>query len=312
MRKFAKGPAITAAVLSIFLLLSLLINLVNYLSIPGIKPLDYLTLALSFLATILLVIALFRGKADAFGAVACFAHVPVALMALVSSIISCAVPVRYLGLSRAATVEFIGYTAQALANLLKLAAFLMMAIQCLRKKVRKSTACILLPIVSAVFLLVSIVLTLYVTYGRMGIRLDRFSSLPVTVIATVIGTLVGSIIGVLPQIITGLAFGKLRAEDPAAVQAPLYQQYQLPQYQQPQYQAPQYQQPQYQQPQYQQPQYQAPQYQAPQYQAPQYQAPQYQAPQYQAPQYQAPQHQAPQYQAPQYQEQPTVIDHNYQ
>ena len=282
MRKLAKGPAIAAAVLSIFGLISLVTSFVNYLRIPGITPATYTTLALTFIATVLLVVVLFRRKADTFAAVVCFAHIPAAILATITAIISCTHPARYLS-NPTALLQFIGYSAQALANLLKIAAFVMMALQCFRKKDEKSSICFILPIVSAVLLVASTTLSLYVTYSRAGIQLSY-------VIGALIGAIVGSIIGALPQVFTGIAFSKIRTVDQAPqFQAPLYQQYQMPQ-QQPLYQ--QYQMPQ--QPQYQQPQYQAPQYQAPQYQAPQYQAPQYQPPQYQPPQYQAPQYQPPQ------------------
>jgi len=302
MRKLAKGPALAAAIISIFGLLGIIVNFVNYLKVPHMPAMSYVTLALGFVSTVLLVVVLFRGKADTFAAVACFAQLPSALLALISAIGSCILPARHLSVAAART-DLITYVLLALFNILKIAAFVMMALQCLRKEARKSTVCTLLPVVAIVLFAVYTVFNLKMTYGRMGLSLGDFFDLPAYAIGQIVGAFIGSILGALPLVFSGIAFGKVTAGEEVSAQqyqAPLYQQYQMPQ--QPQYQAPQYQAPQYQAPQYQQPQYQAPQYQQPQYQAPQYQQPQYQAPQYQQPVYQAPQYQQPVYQAPQYQQ----------
>ena len=294
MRKLAKGPAIAAAVLSILTVLGIVINFVNYLNVPHITVLSYVSLGLNFVGTVLLIVVLFRGKADTFAAVACFAQLPSILLNVISSVVTIVNLASLIGVHSELSYIVYGNIAGVLANLLRLALFVLMALQCIRRDVRKNTVCIILPIIVAVLATAQVFITLPTSYG---VRLGDLFDLSPYMIGTVVGAIIGGILGALPLIFTGMAFGKLRTGEQAP-QVPLYQQYQQPPYQQyQQYQVPQ--QPQYQAPQYQAPQYQAPQYQAPQYQAPQYQAPQYQAPQYQAPQYQAPQYQAPQYQPPQ-------------
>ena len=294
MRKLAKGSAIAAAVLSILTVLGIVINFVNYLKNPYITPATYVTLALTFIGTVLLTVVLFRGKADTFAAVACFAQIPASLLNVISSVFTIVNFVDVMGIHSELRYLVYGNIVGVLLNILRIAVFVLMALQCIRKDARKNTLCVILPIAVAVLTVAQAFITLPTSYG---IKFGDLFDLSPYMLGMVVGAIIGTALGTLPLIFAGMAFGKIRSdgEFPAQQpQVPLYQQYQAPQYQQPQYQQPQYQAPQYQQPQYQQPQYQAPQYQAPQYQAPQYQAPQYQQPQYQAPQYQPPQYQPPQ------------------
>ena len=295
MRKLAKGPAIAAAILSTLTVLGLVINFVNSLSNPHTTVLNYVSQALGFIGTVLLIVVLFRGKADTFAAIGCFANIPTFLLSVINSVSSVITFSQLIHAYDFAASYLVSNAINALASLLKIAIFVLMALQCFRKDDRKNTLCVILPIVAAVLVIVQTIFSATASSGRTLASLFENAYL--------IGTIIGTVIGSLPLIFAGMAFGNIRTEDPAAVQAPLYQQYQQPPYQEYQrYQAaPQYQQPQYQAPQYQQPQYQAPQYQAPQYQPAQPQAPQYQAPQYQPAQPQAPQYQQPQYQQPQYQ-----------
>ena len=258
MRKLAKGSAIAAAILSIFAILSIVINLVTYLNNSYTTTLSYVILGLNFIGTVLLTVVLFRRKADTFAAVACFANIPGALASTIAAILSVNTFSRLLGQFPEASTFLVSNIFTLLYSLLKVAVFVLMALQCFRKDDRKNPICVILPIVVAVLIIAQAFVTLPTNYG---IRLSDLSHASPYVIGMIVGAIIGTALGCLPLIFAGMAFSKIRAVDPAAVQAPLYQQYQQPQYQQ----------------------YQAPQYQAPQYQAPQYQAPQYQQPQYQAP-----------------------------
>ena len=309
MRKLPKGSAITAGVLFMLsAVFSVVSALITYSRIPSVPTINYVTTIVPCVTTVLLAVALFRGKADTLAGVFCLLNIPMALYGIIGNISAIGIYVAR---------NWVPYTVTAiiaiLMHLTKIGAFALMAVQCFRKAPRKNSLCTVLALVAGI---VSVLYTIWnsmassIMYGGYAAIGKLFThNLP-----GMIGTIIGAVIGAIPLILAGVAFAKVEtgetapansyAQQMAQFQAAQYQaQYQQPQYQQPQYQAPQYQQPQYQTPQYQQPQYQAPQYQQPQYQAPQYQAPQYQAPQYQAPQYQQPQYQAPQYQAPQYQPQ---------
>ena len=278
MRRLAKGPAIAAAILSILTVAGFVINFVNYLKLPYITALSYVTLALSFLGTVLLIVVLFRGKADTFAAIGCFAQLPATILTIVSSVSSVITVSQIMRQYPLARSHFAGNIVAVVAALLTAAAFVLMALQCLRKSAGKNAICIILPIAAAVLSTAQIILVLPSSTGfTIGELFDRPSAY---MIGAFVGAVLGAVIGALPLLFTGMAFGKLKTGEEAPAQQPQVPLYM--QYQQPQHQAPQYQQPQYQVPQYQQPQYQAPQYQQPQYQVPQYQVPQYrpaQAPQ---------------------------------
>lgn len=298
MRKLPKGAAVTAGVLFILsAVIALASNLISYSRMPTVPTINYITAIVPCVTTVLLAVALLRGKADVLAGIFCLLNIPMALYGIIGNISAIGM---YLARG------WVPYTVNAilaiLMHLTKIAAFAMMAVQCFKKAPRKNGLCTVLALVAGI---VSVLFTVWSTLaptvmysGYAGIGRMLAHNFPALIVS-----LISAVIGAVPLILAGVAFAKVKTGEaaPADLYAQQMAQFQAAQYQQPMYQQP-YQAPQYQQPQYQ-PQYQqAPQqpvYQAPQYQAPQYQAPQYQAPQYQQPQYQAPQYQQPVYQAPQ-------------
>ena len=297
MRKMKKGLAITAGVLFVLsAVFSMVTTLITYSRIPSVPTINYVTTIVPCVTTVLLAVALFRGKADTLAGVFCLLNIPMALYGIIGSISAIS-----LYLARGWVPYAVNSVLAILMHLTKIGAFALMAVQCFRKAPRKNSLCTVLALVAGIVSVLytvwnSIVPTLMYGRGYIGVGEMLARNFPI-----LIPSFIGAVIGAIPLILAGVAFAKVETGEtsPANSYAQQMAQFQAAQYQQPQYQAPQYQQPQHQAPQYQQPQYQAPQYQQPQYQAPQYQQPQYQAPQYQQPQYQAPQYQQPQYQAPQ-------------
>ena len=282
MRKLPKGSAITAGVLFILsAVIALVSDLIAYSRIPTVHTVTYITAIVPCVTTVLLAVALLRGKADVLAGIFCLLNIPMALYGIIGNISAIG-----MYLARGWVPYTVNSVLAIVMQLAKIAAFAMMAVQCFKKAPRKNGLCTVLALVAGI---VSVLFTVWNTlvptmmrYGYVGIGRMLEHNFP-----TLIVSLISAVLGAVPLILAGVAFAKVKTGEaaPADLYAQQMAQFQAAQYQQP-YQVPQ-------QPMYQQP-YQAPQYQ-PQYQ----QAPQYQQPQYQAPQYQAPQYQAPQYEAPQ-------------
>ena len=299
MRKLTKGPAIVGGILCFAAMIAIAIDFIQMLSYDypaSIMIRNGIIQGLNILALLLLAVVLFRSKADVFGGIVCSLNIALALYAVYSNSRSV---LMYLRVAQTNPRLIISALLYALANLLKAAAFLTMALQCFKKKPGKNVLCLVLALICALVFILAVTFNVAMLLG--GGSLDglflAFSRHGTAALRRFAQEFVPGVFESIFLIFAGAAFAKVRSVDAPANPYGQYPPYQAPHYQ-PQFQAPQYQQPQYQAPQYQAPQYQAPQYQ-PQYQAPQYQAPQYQPPQYQAPQqpqYQVPQ--APEAQAP--------------
>ena len=286
MRKINKGAAIAGGILCFIAIVTIAIDFIQMLSYNA--PAQYMIRngiiqGLNILALLLLAVVLFRSKADIFGGIVCSINIVLALYAVFSHFRSVLMYLRVEETNPRLIITALFYV---LANLLKAAAFLTMALQCFKKKPGKNVLCLVLALICALVFILTNILNVVMILG--GGSLDgfylTFSRHTSAVLRQFAKELIPGVFASVYLILAGAAFSRVKdgsaaANDPYA----MYRQYQSAQYQ-----VPQYQQPQYQQPQYQQPQYQAPQYQQPQYQAPQYQQPQYQQPQYQASQYQAP------------------------
>ena len=286
MRKINKGAAIAGGILCFIAIVTIAIDFIQMLSYNA--PAQYMIRngiiqGLNILALLLLAVVLFRSKADIFGGIVCSINIVLALYAVFSHFRSVLMYLRVEETNPRLIITALFYV---LANLLKAAAFLTMALQCFKKKPGKNVLCLVLALICALVVILTNILNVVMILG--GGSLDgfylTFSRHTSAVLRQFAKELIPGVFASVYLILAGAAFSRVKdgsaaANDPYA----MYRQYQSAQYQ-----VPQYQQPQYQQPQYQQPQYQAPQYQQPQYQAPQYQQPQYQQPQYQASQYQAP------------------------
>ena len=265
MRKLPKGSAITAGVLFILsAVIALVSDLIAYSRIPTVHTVTYIPAIVPCVTTVLLALALLRGKADVLAGIFCLLNIPMALFGIIGNISAIGM---YLARG------WLPYTVNAVLSIVmqlaRIAAFAMMAVQCFKKAPRKNGLCTVLALVAGI---VSVLFTVWNTlvptmmrYGYVGIGRMLEHNFP-----ALIGSLIGAVIGAVPLILAGVAFAKVKTGEaaPAGLYAQQMAQFQAAQYQQAQAQ--------YQMPQYQQP-YQAPQ--QPMYQAPQYQAPQYEAPQ---------------------------------
>ena len=265
MRKLPKGSASTAGVLFILsAVIALVSELIAYSRIPTVHTVTYITAIVPCVTTVLLAVALLRGKADVLAGIFCLLNIPMALFGIIGNISAIG---KYLARG------WVPYTVNAVLaivmQLAKIGAFAMMAVQCFRKAPGKNGLCTVLALVAGILSLLSTVWNALahdlLLYGYVGIgRMLAHNSL------ALIGSLISAVRGAVPLILAGGAFAKVKTGEaaPADLYAQQMAQFQAAQYQQAQAQ--------YQMPQYQQP-YQAPQ--QPMYQAPQYQAPQYEAPQ---------------------------------
>ena len=271
MRKINKGAAIAGGILCFIAIVTIAIDFIQMLSYNA--PAQYMIRngiiqGLNILALLLLAVVLFRSKADIFGGIVCSINIVLALYAVFSHFRSVLMYLRVEETNPRLIITALFYV---LANLLKAAAFLTMALQCFKKKPGKNVLCLVLALICALVFILTNILNVVMILG--GGSLDgfylTFSRHTSAVLRQFAKELIPGVFASVYLILAGAAFSRVKdgsaaANDPYA----MYRQYQSAQYQVPQYQQPQYQQPQYQAPQYQQPQYQQPQYQASQYQAP--------------------------------------------
>ncbi|MBQ3488432.1 MAG: hypothetical protein IJA71_09130, partial [Clostridia bacterium] len=88
MRKLAKGPAITAGVLFMLSAVFSVVSTLTTYSRMGVQipTINYVTTIVPCVTTVLLAVALFRGKADVLAGVFCLLNIPMALYGIIGNI----------------------------------------------------------------------------------------------------------------------------------------------------------------------------------------------------------------------------------
>ena len=208
MRKMAKGAAITGGVFAVLFFLFNILGLVSLLIMGNAAPVTFVITVLEMVTTLLLGIALFRCKADAFAAIVCLLNVPLNLYHGINSIIS----VNGM-LAAERGMAALVYGLRSAAAWIEIAALILMAVQCFRKKGGKDMLC-------AVFAAIAAVLSVVVSLGisniinwpfieREGMEVVRL------ILPTIIVSAVETVFGKIPLALGGLAIGNSKVEEPA-------------------------------------------------------------------------------------------------
>lgn len=222
MRKMAKGAAITGGV---FAVLFFLVNILTFsvqIIMGSMPPVILAITGLNMVTTLLLGIALFRCKADAFAAIVCLLNVPLNLYNGINSILS------FNGMLDAerGMAAFV-YGLRSAAAWIEIAALILMAVQCFRKKGGKDMLC-------AVFAAIAAVLSVVVSLGISSITNWSFIEQEgmgaiMLVMSSVIVSAVNTLFNKIPLALGGLAIGNSKVEEPAAPYGQYGYQYQAPQ-----------------------------------------------------------------------------------
>ena len=209
MRKMAKGAAITGGVFAVLFFLFNILGLVSMLIVGNVAPVTFVITVLEMVTTLLLGIALFRCKADAFAAIVCLLNVPLNLYNGINSIIS----VNGM-LAAERGMAALVYGLRSAAAWIEIGALILMAVQCFRKKGGKDMLC-------AVFAAIAAVLSVVVSLGISNIINWPFieregMEVVMLIVPTIIVSAVETVFGKIPLALGALAIGNSKVEEPAA------------------------------------------------------------------------------------------------
>lgn len=208
MRKMAKGAAITGGVFAVLFFLFNILGLVSMLIMGNVAPVTFVITVLEMVTTLLLGIALFRCKADAFAAIVCLLNVPLNLYHGINSILS----VNGM-LAAERGMAALVYGLRSAAAWIEIAALILMAVQCFRKKGGKDMLC-------AVFAAIAAVLSVVVSLGISNIINWPFieregMEVVMLILPTIIVSAVETVFGKIPLALGALAIGNSKVEEPA-------------------------------------------------------------------------------------------------
>ncbi len=222
MRKMAKGAAITGGVFAVLFFLANILIFAVQIIMGTMLPVTFVITVLEMVTTLLLGIALFRCKADAFAAIVCLLNVPLNLYHGINSIIS----VNGM-LDAERGLAALVYGLRSAAAWIEIGALILMAVQCFRKKGGKDMLC-------AVFAAIAAVLSVVVSLGISNIAnwsvIDREGmAVLMLILPSVIVSAVNTLFRKIPLALGGLAIGNSKVEEPAAPYGQCGYQYQAQQ-----------------------------------------------------------------------------------
>lgn len=210
MRKMAKGAAIPGGVFAVLFFLFSILSIVSMFVVSAnLAIYTVLTNLINMVTVLVLGIALFRGKADAFAAIVCLLNIPLNLWIGINNIRNIS---NYLDLGRDKAAFASGLNSAA--AWVEIAVLILMVIQCFRKNGGKDTLCAVLGPVSAVLSVVAALGMVNVTNALLFEQESLNAIAILTVTAVTSGMM--ALLKKLPLALGALAIGLSKDVQPAA------------------------------------------------------------------------------------------------